>query len=72
MQITVRASGSLKELIPAVLILEDRTTVGDALAKLALPGGEGLAIIVNGRLAHWGTVLQEGDVLQLAPIPSGG
>ncbi len=72
MLITVRASGSLKERIPSVLILEDTATVGDVLTNLALLGGEGLAIIVNDRLAHWGTVLQEGDVLQLTPVPSGG
>ena len=72
MTITVRAHGSLRELVPAGTKLEDVGTVGEAIQRLTLPSELGLAIMVNGRIANWNTPLAHGDVLQLVPALAGG
>jgi molybdopterin converting factor small subunit len=47
-------------------------TVGQAVERLSLPSDVGVAMLVNGRVAHWNTVLRDGDVLTLVPEICGG
>jgi molybdopterin converting factor small subunit len=47
-------------------------TVGQAIERLRLPPDVALIMLVNGRIAHWTTELQDGDVLQLLPTIGGG
>lgn len=70
--ITIQAAGSLKERIPADLVVAQARTVGEAVAQLPMPPDMGLVMMVNGRLAHWNTELKDGDVLRLAPVVGGG
>jgi len=70
--VTVEAGGSLRTRIPPQTTLEDVQTVGDALQRLHLPPDMALIIMVNGRLAHWTTRLNEGDAIQLLPTIGGG
>ena len=75
MTITIRTAGALKERLSTEMILSNLTdgqTVGDAVTQLDLPADMGLVMMVNGKLAHWGTELHEGDVLQLVPVIGGG
>jgi len=72
MTVTVRALGSLRSRVPGSVTLENVHTVGEAIEQLDLPHTEGLAILVNGRLATWDTSLQDADVVQLVPQISGG
>lgn len=70
--IVVQAVGALKERIPTDLTLTAVGTVGEVVAQLPIPPDVGLVMMVNGRLAHWRTELNDGDVLRLAPVVSGG
>jgi len=70
--ITIKATGQLREHIPPDTTLHNVHTVGEAITQLALPASSELMMLVNGRLAHWQTELQDGDVLQLVPAISGG
>ncbi len=54
------------------IVLAQARTVGEAVSQLNLPASVGLVMLVNGRLAHWQTELQDGDVLQLLPVIGGG
>jgi len=72
MTVTIRATGSLRSRVPSDTFLEDVLTVGEAVDRLGLSQITGLAILVNGRVAHWGSSLQNGDVVQLVPQLSGG
>lgn len=72
MSVLVQATGSLRSRIPAGISLDNVRTVGEAIERLQLPPTEGLAILVNGRLAHWTTRLKDGDTLQLIPALAGG
>ena len=72
MTVRVQASGSLRTYAPAGTTMEDAQTVGDAIERLHLPASAGLAILVNGHIAHWGTPLSDGDLVQLVPQLSGG
>ena len=71
MAVNIQASGILKEKIPAGLQLE-ASTVGEAVTQLDLPENGELILMVNGRMAHWHTQLDEGDVLKLVPAIGGG
>lgn len=70
--IVVQAVGALKERIPTDLTLSAVRTVGEVVAQLPIPPDVGLVMMVNGRLAHWRTELNDGDVLRLAPVVGGG
>ncbi|MBX7232866.1 MAG: MoaD/ThiS family protein [Caldilineales bacterium] len=70
--ITIQAAGSLKERIPADLTVPTARTVGEAVAQLPIPPDVGLVMMINGRLAHWNSELNDGDVLRLAPVVGGG
>jgi sulfur carrier protein ThiS len=72
MLVTIKAHGALRECIPANTTLDNVQTVGDAITRLDIPHSMGLAILVNGRLAHWQTQLHDGDTVQLVPQISGG
>ena len=72
MSITVEAGGSLKARVAPHLALNDVQTVGQAIERLRLPPDVALIMLVNGRIAHWTTELQDGDVLQLLPTIGGG
>ena len=72
MAVLVQVTGSLRSHVPAGVTLDDVHTVGEAVERLHLPATEGLAMLVNGRLAHWATPLQDGDTLQLIPALAGG
>ena len=71
MTITVLASGILKDQIPKELKLE-ASTVGEAVSQLDLPEVGEMILLVNGRMAHWQTALQDGDLLKLVPAIGGG
>ncbi len=70
--VTVEAGGSLRAQIPSKTILSNAETVGDAIQQLRLPADVALIIMVNGRIAHWTTRLNDGDVIQLLPTIGGG
>lgn len=70
--ITIEAGGTLREKLPPHTALDGVETVGAALQQLHLPPDVALIIMVNGRIAHWTTRLQDGDVLQLLPTIGGG
>lgn len=72
MPIKIRATGSLKKSIPPDTQIDDVRTVGEAVAALGLPEGIDVVTMVNGKLAQWHTPLQDGDVVQLVPVISGG
>ncbi|MCS7040092.1 MAG: MoaD/ThiS family protein [Caldilineales bacterium] len=74
MSIIVRLAGSLRpnDDHEREIVLTQARTVGEAVGQLDLPQTMGLVMLVNGRLAHWQTELQDGDVLQLLPVIGGG
>jgi molybdopterin converting factor small subunit len=72
MVVSVEATGSLKSAIPNGTALSDVETVGQAVERLSLPSDVGIAMLVNGRVAHWNTELHDGDVLTLLPAICGG
>jgi sulfur carrier protein ThiS len=73
MTIIVRLAGSLRHNEDErEIVLTQARTVGEAVGQIDLPQTMGLVMLVNGRLAHWQTELQDGDVLQLLPVIGGG
>ncbi len=70
--VTVEAGGSLRTQIPPRTTLHNVNTVGEAIQQLHLPADVALIIMVNGRIAHWTTRLNDGDVIQLLPTIGGG
>ncbi|HUT84288.1 MAG TPA: MoaD/ThiS family protein [Thermodesulfobacteriota bacterium] len=50
----------------------ERTTVGQLLEMLNLPEEEANLLLVNGRRADRGRILQQGDVLHVFPPMCGG
>jgi len=72
MAVIVQTHGSLRDHIGTGIDLDNVQIVGDVIARLSIPDDTGLAILVNGRLAHWQTPLHNGDVVQLIPQISGG
>jgi sulfur carrier protein ThiS len=80
MTVTVRTQGLLEGSVPAdgqkygpfYTQVEEVCTVGDVIERLRLPRATGLVILVNGRLAHWGTELRDGDTVELLPVVGGG
>jgi molybdopterin converting factor small subunit len=72
MIVIVEATGSLKSAIPAGTTLSDVETVGQAIERLTLPTDVAVAMLVNGRTAHWKSALRDGDVLTLLPEIAGG
>jgi sulfur carrier protein ThiS len=74
MSVLVRLAGSLRSTDDHEheIVLAQARTVGEAVSQLDLPQSMGLVMLVNGRLAHWQTELQDGDVLQLLPVIGGG
>ena len=71
MPITIQTAGFLKEQIPDDLSV-DANTVGEAVTQLDLGETGELILLVNGRMAHWQTSLNDGDVLKLVPAIGGG
>jgi len=72
MAVAIEGVGSLKSAVPADTVLTDVETVGQAIECLSLPVDVGVAMLVNGRVAHWNTELHDGDVLTLLPAICGG
>lgn len=72
MVVTITAHGALRERVGATTRVDNVQTVGEALSRLPLPEVEGLAILVNGHLAHWHTHLNDGDAIQIIPQLAGG
>ena len=72
MTVNIQGSGSLRARIPVGTTLEDVHTVGEAIERVGVPGSEGLAILVNGRLADWNTELADSDSIKLIPALAGG
>jgi molybdopterin converting factor small subunit len=72
MIVSIQATGSLRSRIPTGTTIENVTTVGEAILRAGVPESEGLAILVNGRLADWNTVLADNDTIQLIPALAGG
>ncbi len=72
MRVTLHAEDLLAGAAPAVLELEGSCTVGEAAGSLPLPRSTGLMILVNGKLAQWDTLLQDGDKVELIPALGGG
>jgi molybdopterin converting factor small subunit len=54
------------------MVISNVETVGQAVERLSLPSDVGVAMLVNGRVAHWNTELRDGDVLTLLPAICGG
>jgi sulfur carrier protein ThiS len=48
------------------------STVGQVLEMLNLPEEEAKILLINGRYAYRGRILNEGDVLQVVPPLAGG
>ena len=48
------------------------STVGQVLEMLNLPEEETKILLINGRYAYKGRILNEGDVLQVVPPLAGG
>ena len=57
MGIVVESSGAFAEYTPPGCVLEDVKTVGEVVERLGLPSHTGMVILVNHRLASWGTGL---------------
>ena len=75
MRITVEANGTLRPRLPVpveLIVPEDTFTVGRAIERLGLGRATGIVIMVNGRLGHWDTELDDGDVVELVPTIGGG
>ena len=72
MPITIRPIGLLKRFVAPDTVLDNAYSVGDAIEQLSLPEEIGMVMMVNGRTAHWNTVLADGDILQLIPTIAGG
>ena len=72
MVVTIEAAGSLRSAVPSGMVLSSVETVGQAVERLSLPSDVGVAMLVNGRVAHWNTELRDGDVLTLLPAICGG
>jgi molybdopterin converting factor small subunit len=72
MAVEIEGVGSLKSAVPAGMVLADVETVGQAIERLAVPADVGVAMLVNGRVAHWNSELHDGDVLTLLPAICGG
>jgi molybdopterin converting factor small subunit len=72
MIVSIQGTGSLRARIPSGTTLEDVHTVGEAILRVGLPQTDGLAILVNGRLADWNTALADNDSIQLIPALAGG
>lgn len=52
--------------------VEGARTVAEAVGMLRLSLRMVVIILVNGRLAGWETMLQDGDVIELLPAVGGG
>jgi molybdopterin converting factor small subunit len=79
-QITIHLLASFRQYLPAghdshagiQWQAADDALVGDVLAELPIPRGEGYTFLVNGRHAERDQVLQEGDLLSVFPAAGGG
>jgi sulfur carrier protein ThiS len=71
MAVGIQASGVLQKHLPSGLQIE-AATVGEAVSMVDLPEVGELLLLVNGRIAHWQTELNDGDVLKLVPAIGGG
>jgi molybdopterin converting factor small subunit len=72
MSITIKVAGMLKQHLPSGATVQDVSTVGQAIERLALPEVGSLLMLVNGQMVHWHTPLQDGDTLELIPAICGG
>ncbi len=54
------------------IIVESGQTVAHVIRALGLGVDEGLVPLVNGRLASWSTMLEDGDHLELVQSVGGG
>ncbi len=72
MSITIKVAGNLRRHIPPDAQLQEVSTVGQAIERLAMPDVGSLLMLVNGQMVHWHTELQDGDTLELIPAICGG
>jgi sulfur carrier protein ThiS len=79
MVVTVRLHTVLRRETPegvvdrVALDLPDRSTVADALAQLGIgQQGQGILLVLNGRIVKRDHVLADSDELRLIPAVSGG
>ncbi|MCB0016827.1 MAG: MoaD/ThiS family protein [Anaerolineales bacterium] len=72
MKVEIKATGSLRPLVPPGTIVSDVATVGDAVARLELPETGEMLLLLNGDMAFWQTELSDGDIVTLVPAMSGG
>ncbi len=59
--ISIKASGSLRKLIPPGTVARDVNTVGEAIEQLSLPEIGEVVIMVNRRMAYWDTEVEDTD-----------
>ncbi len=72
MSVTVVTTPSLRQRLSSGTSLDNVASVADVIQRLDLASVDGLAILVNGRLADYYTPLRDGDVVSLIPAMSGG
>ncbi len=71
-RVTIEAEGLLLGEPCSVLIMDAPCTAGQAAGLLPLTRSTGLMILVNGKVARWETLLEDGDVVELIPALGGG
>lgn len=64
------ASGAQRE--PFLLTIGEGETVGGALQALDIPEAFISGVAVNGEVAEWETILNDGDTVHLFPPAAGG
>jgi len=70
--VAVTTLGLLRGRRPEASSVEAGQTVAQAIQALGLGIGEGIVPLVNGHLASWSDLLQDGDRLELVQSVGGG
>ncbi len=72
-RVFVTTMGLLRPHLPeGGMVMEPGQTVAEVIQALGLVAGEGVVALVNGRLASWSTMLEDGDHLELVQSVGGG
>ncbi|MGQ9603611.1 MAG: MoaD/ThiS family protein [bacterium] len=74
MEITVRATSDLAELMPASgkVIIDHPASVGDLLSLLGINPEAIMLIVINKQIGDIDTLLTDGAIVELIPPISGG
>ena len=77
MEITIKLDSILKTYSKSPdgkvkLTVEEGTTVGQALEKIAIINGVTGVIILNSKIVHEDRVLNNGDIVEVYPVMGGG